>query len=213
MGRTVRKRSSRFCAICFPIRRSSPCLRLCGSRWRGSSRGRRAPLARKIYGHLGGRSPILEETQRQARALEAALRTPELEARAFVAMRCWHPFSDGAAQAVRQFAPDRIVASAALSAIFHHHQCVVLSRIGTGLRAKPVLRRPRPASAAIPLIRVSSPPLAAKIRAAMENLTPGLSYRLLLSAHGLPKRVIAKGDPYQWQVEQTARGPCGSRWG
>src|SRR5262249_51220244 len=33
----------------------------------------------------------------------------------------------------------------------------------------------------------------------------GLSYRLLLSAHGLPKRTIARGDPYQWQVEQTAR--------
>ena len=34
---------------------------------------RRAPLARKIYDHMGGRSPILEETQAQARALEAAL--------------------------------------------------------------------------------------------------------------------------------------------
>ena len=39
----------------------------------------------------------------------------------------------------------------------------------------------------------------------MENLRPDLSYRLLLSAHGLPKRVIAKGDPYQWQVERTAQ--------
>ncbi len=33
----------------------------------------------------------------------------------------------------------------------------------------------------------------------------GVEYRLLLSAHGLPKRTIAKGDPYQWQVEQTAK--------
>ena len=37
-----------------------------------------------------------------------------------------------------------------------------------------------------------------------QNLQEGLSYRLLLSAHGLPQRVIEKGDPYQWQVEQTA---------
>jgi ferrochelatase len=29
--------------------------------------------------------------------------------------------------------------------------------------------------------------------------------RVLFSAHGLPKRVIAGGDPYQWQVEQTAK--------
>ena len=45
---------------------------------------------------------------------------------------------------------------------------------------------------------------AANIRAAMADLKPGVSYRLLLSAHGLPKKVIAGGDPYQWQVEQTA---------
>jgi ferrochelatase len=28
---------------------------------------------------------------------------------------------------------------------------------------------------------------------------------LLLSAHGLPKRTVAKGDPYKWQVSQCAR--------
>src|SRR6202012_5638202 len=46
---------------------------------------------------------------------------------------------------------------------------------------------------------------AAKIRAAMQNPQKDIAYRLLLSAHGLPKRTIATGDPYQWQVEQTAR--------
>ena len=28
--------------------------------------------------------------------------------------------------------------------------------------------------------------------------------RILFSAHGLPEKVIARGDPYQWQVERTA---------
>ena len=28
--------------------------------------------------------------------------------------------------------------------------------------------------------------------------------RDLLSAHGLPKRIVERGDPYQWQVEATA---------
>ena len=41
--------------------------------------------------------------------------------------------------------------------------------------------------------------------ARLENPKPGITYRLLLSAHGLPKRTIQRGDPYQWQVEQTAR--------
>jgi ferrochelatase len=41
-------------------------------------------------------------------------------------------------------------------------------------------------------------------RDTMAKARPDISYRLLLSAHGLPERVIAKGDPYQWQAEQTA---------
>jgi len=67
---------------------------------------RRAPFARAIYDHMGGRSPILEETQAQARALEAALGP---DTKVVVAMRCWRPFSDGAAEALRRFAPDRVV--------------------------------------------------------------------------------------------------------
>ena len=29
------------------------------------------------------------------------------------------------------------------------------------------------------------------------------NFKLLFSAHGLPENKIKKGDPYQWQVEQT----------
>ena len=29
------------------------------------------------------------------------------------------------------------------------------------------------------------------------------NYKLIFSAHGLPEKNIKKGDPYQWQVEQT----------
>ena len=70
---------------------------------------RRAPMARKIYEHIGGVSPIFAETRKQADALETALSGDGVEAKAFVAMRCWHPFSDGAARAVKAFNPDKIV--------------------------------------------------------------------------------------------------------
>jgi ferrochelatase len=45
---------------------------------------------------------------------------------------------------------------------------------------------------------------AALIAEAMTKRRPAVDYRLLLSAHGLPKRIIEKGDPYKWQVEKTA---------
>src|SRR6185312_10428495 len=68
-------------------------------------------------------------------------------------------------------------------------------------------------SLSIPTSRVASYPtapgfiaaLAQSIRETWARAKPGIRYRLLLSAHGLPERVIRKGDPYQAQVEQTAQ--------
>ena len=68
---------------------------------------RRTGPARAIYALMGGKSPLLELTEAQARALEAAL--PEMNVKCFVAMRYWHPFSDEAARAVRDWNPDRIL--------------------------------------------------------------------------------------------------------
>lgn len=162
---------------------------------------RRAPFARAIYDHMGGRSPILEETQAQARALEAALGP---NTKVVVAMRCWHPFSDGAAEALRRFAPDRIVllplypqfsSSTSASSLLDWERAARKA----GLKARTTRICCYPSNAGF--IAAA----AAKIRAAMENPAPGISYRLLLSAHGLPKRTIEKGDPYQFQVERTAK--------
>ena len=55
-----------------------------------------------------------------------------MEAKAFVAMRYWHPFSDEAARGGESIWPGPNRAFAALSAIFHHHQRVVLAGLGAG---------------------------------------------------------------------------------
>ena len=47
---------------------------------------------RDRYREIGGRSPILEQTQAQADAIEAVLNTNGNEFKAFVGMRHWHPF-------------------------------------------------------------------------------------------------------------------------
>ena len=46
--------------------------------------------------------------------------------------------------------------------------------------------------------------LAAELRAALDAWPDPRPPRILLSAHGLPKRIVARGDPYQWQIETTA---------
>src|ERR1700733_10155185 len=59
----------------------------------------RTKVATANYAILGGGSPLLRLTEEQARALEAAL--PEFDARCFVAMRYWHPFSEPVAREAR----------------------------------------------------------------------------------------------------------------
>jgi ferrochelatase len=165
---------------------------------------RRAPIAREIYNHLGGKSPIFAETRKQADALEKALSVDGVEAKAFVAMRCWHPFSDGAARAAKAFGPDKIV----LLPLYPQY-----STSTTASSIKDWHRAAKAAKLEAATARVCCYPweagfvaaAVAHIRDAMADAPADISYRLLLSAHGLPKRMITKGDPYQWQVEQSAR--------
>jgi ferrochelatase len=165
---------------------------------------RRAPIAGKIYAHIGGRSPILEETESQARALERELASTEFEARVFIAMRYWRPFSDDIAPAVKAFAPHHVVA---LPLYPQYSTTTTASSFKDWDRAaeKAGLEGPATRICCYPQEAGFIAAMAGRIRAAMRNLRPGLSYRLLFSAHGLPKSVVADGDPYQWQIEQTAR--------
>jgi ferrochelatase len=165
---------------------------------------RRAPIAREIYAKIGGRSPILEETEAQARALETALQGRGHEARAFVAMRAWKPFAAEAVRAVKAWAPERIV----LAPLYPQFSTTTTRSSLADWNSAAAANL-----AGVPQARLCCYPtedgfIAAEadlIRATLAGAKPGVDYRLLLSAHGLPERTIAKGDPYRWQVEKTAR--------
>src|SRR5579872_3218394 len=68
--------------------------------------------ARKVQHHyaaIGGGSPIRRFTEQQARALESTLAEYDLDARCFVAMRYWHPFTAEAIARVHQAQCDELV--------------------------------------------------------------------------------------------------------
>ncbi|MDD9990469.1 MAG: ferrochelatase [Rhodospirillales bacterium] len=164
---------------------------------------RRGPEAREIYRSIGGRSPLLGETQAQVAALQAALAGLG-EVKVAVAMRYWHPMSDQAAQQVAAFRPDRIVllplypqfsTTTTASSLTAWRDAAHAAGIAVATRA--VCCYPR----ADGLIAAHAALIEPLLEAAAEAGEP----RLLFSAHGLPKRVVARGDPYQWQVEETAR--------
>src|ERR1700689_513870 len=68
----------------------------------------RAGVVREHYDAIGGQSPIRKLTERQARALEAAL-APHVDARGFIAMRYWHPLTAATAGEVKSSESEELV--------------------------------------------------------------------------------------------------------
>jgi ferrochelatase len=164
---------------------------------------RRAPIARDIYAQIGGGSPLLANTEKQARALEAALSDRIGEVRCFIAMRYWHPLTDESIRAVRDYRPDRIVllplypqfsTTTSASSLDAWHRAAAAH--GLAAPSRTICCYPDEPGFIEALVGLIRPALAEAQKAG----TP----RLLFSAHGLPKKIVAAGDPYQWQVERTA---------
>ena len=166
--------------------------------------GARAKPATENYALLGGKSPLLELTVAQGEALEAAL--PELEAKCFIAMRYWHPFSEETVRQVLAWDPDEVL----LLPLYPQYSTTTT---GSSLTAW------REAAAKVGLMkRVTSlccyhhdtgyiSAIARLVRlsydAALTDIGRGGKLRILFSAHGLPEVIVNRGDPYQYQIEQT----------
>ncbi|TVR96304.1 MAG: ferrochelatase [Rhodospirillales bacterium] len=163
---------------------------------------RRAPEAREIYGRLGGRSPLRELTEAQANALEAVLGDRGHDIRVFVCMRYWHPMSDEVAEAVRDWKADRVV----LLPLYPQFSSTTTgSSLADWARARGAagLRVPEDTVCCYPEVEGFVAAYARLIAERLDQASGFARVRVLFSAHGLPKRVIAGGDPYQWQVERT----------
>ena len=162
---------------------------------------RRAKKAMGIYAKIGGSSPILGQTEAQARALEKALGQGNTdEWRGYVCMRYWHPMTERVVQSVRRYAPDRIV----LLPLYPQYSTTTT---GSSFKAWK-----EASSFTVPSSEIESYPTdPGFIAASVELVRQGLAEagagkkRVLFSAHGLPEKIVKGGDPYQCHVEQTAK--------
>jgi protoporphyrin/coproporphyrin ferrochelatase len=162
---------------------------------------RRTPIAREIYRRLGGGSPLVANTEAQARALEAVLGPPY---RCFVAMRYWHPTSEETAVEVAGWGADQIVC---LPLYPQFSTTTTASSLAAwrAAMARRGLDRPPQVVCCYPsdpgFVKAVAGLIRPVLDLAAEHERPP---RLLLTAHGLPKRIVLSGDPYQNQVEATA---------
>lgn len=171
----------------------------------------RAPVAREIYRQIGGRSPIVPQTQRQMDALSHVL-SDLGDVKCFMAMRYWHPFSEEAVDDVLAFEPDQIVllplypqfSTTTTASSLNAWQKAWDARVGPGhtFQKSPETKE----ICCYPEVKGWIEAQADLIRQGLSALGQGgeiSKIRLLFSAHGLPKKVIEAGDPYQAQVERT----------
>jgi protoporphyrin/coproporphyrin ferrochelatase len=162
--------------------------------------GKRAPIAREIYARIGGRSPLVPETEAQARALEAKLGD---QYRCFIAMRYWHPFAHEAVAAVKQWEADEII-------LLPLYPQFSTTTTGSSLAqwaveaARQRLDRPTRTVCCYPTQPDLVAAMADLVRTGHAEAAIKGRPRVLFSAHGLPKKIIERGDPYQAQVELTA---------
>ncbi len=168
---------------------------------------RRAPKAKEIYAHLGGKSPLLENTLAQKNALEAKLsRHPAIEAKAFIAMRYWHPLILECVEAVKKWNPDRVI----LLPLYPQ-----FSKTTTGSSQALWMKEAKVRNLWQPHHFLCCYPEEPGFVSAVTELTqaaldeamkvkPKASPLVIFSAHGLPKKNIDAGDPYQHHVKQSA---------
>lgn len=163
---------------------------------------RRETAAQANYVLMGGASPLLPETQAQARALEAQLveKAPDVDSKVFIAMRYWKPFAAEAAREVAAFAPDEIV----LLPLYPQYSSTTTA---SSLKEwKAVYKGPGRTReiCCYPTMDGLVEANAEAIRKLWRSAGEPNNVRLLFSAHGLPQKVVDAGDPYQAQVEATA---------
>ena len=162
----------------------------------------RTRSAQANYAIMGGRSPLLPETEAQAEALQAELdlRFPDAETQVFIAMRYWRPFVRDVAQDVAAFAPDEIV----LLPLYPQY-----STTTTGSSVKEWTKVYRGSGHTRTVCCYPTAPgliaaHAAEIRKVWNAAGRPENLRLLFSAHGLPQQVVSAGDPYEAQIRATA---------
>jgi protoporphyrin/coproporphyrin ferrochelatase len=162
---------------------------------------RRSAIAGEMYAHLGGASPLLANTEAQARALEKELGDGH---RCFVAMRYWRPLTAATVQAVKAWEPDEIVC---LPLYPQYSTTTTGSSLGVWQReaARQRLDRPTRTIRSYPVAPGFIAALAEETAKALAETCRNERVRLLLSAHGLPLKIVRAGDPYPAEIAQTAQ--------
>ena len=159
----------------------------------------RAKKVQHHYAAIGGASPIRRFTEQQARALQQKLIFNGMDARCFVAMRYWYPFTREAVEQLRTAECDEVV----LLPLYPHYSSTTT---GSSLNEWRRLFHDD-----VPVHSVETfydhplylDALVERVDEALARFPQSERAEIVFSAHSVPVAVIEKGDPYQRHIEET----------
>lgn len=173
-------------------------------------RGGRAPSPEALehltdrYRRIGGSSPLEEITTRQAGGVEKALRSEGSDVKAFVGMKHWHPYI---AEAVERIAGDGIERVIGIALAPHYSKMSI-----GGYEERVIKARASGASFAFRMIPYWYDDagfiefVAGNLKATLAGWDPGdRATKVFFSAHSLPERILATGDPYRDQLQESSK--------
>eukprot|EP00471_Norrisiella_sphaerica_P005389 CAMPEP_0184481166 /NCGR_PEP_ID=MMETSP0113_2-20130426/2692_1 /TAXON_ID=91329 /ORGANISM="Norrisiella sphaerica, Strain BC52" /LENGTH=475 /DNA_ID=CAMNT_0026860101 /DNA_START=166 /DNA_END=1593 /DNA_ORIENTATION=- len=167
----------------------------------------RAPKSKEAYESIGGGSPLREITEQQAQALEEALRSKGQDAKVYVAMRYWKPFTEDSIEQIKKDGLKQLV-------ILPLYPQFSISTSGSSLRLLADIfkqdkqledlkhtvipswyQRPGYVKAMCDLIETE-----------LEKFENKEKVEIFFSAHGVPKSYVDEAfDPYQDEMEHSVQ--------
>jgi ferrochelatase len=158
--------------------------------------------ARKVAHHysvIGGGSPIRRFTEQQGLALQKELAESGLDARCFVAMRYWHPFTAEAIEQLLAAKCDELV----LLPLYPQYSSTTT---GSSLNEwKRLFGEEIPVHCVESFYRDEGylQSVVEKIDETLARFADPERPEIIFSAHSVPLAVIERGDPYQEQIGET----------
>jgi len=155
------------------------------------------------YRIIGGKSPLLDWTQKQAAGIAERLKNVQ----PYVVMRYWHPFASEVLEKIKSAG----IEEAIVLSMYPHYTCATTGSSINDFK--------RSAARIYPELNYRLieqwydhpgylDALASRIETALADLSEAerTDLQIVFSAHALPQKFIDRGDPYLKQVEATVQG-------
>jgi protoporphyrin/coproporphyrin ferrochelatase len=167
----------------------------------------RAKKSQENYLQIGGGSPLRKITEAQGRALQEKLSSVGQDAKVYIGMRYWHPFTEEAVASLKADGIDNLV-------ILPLYPQFSISTSGSSFRILEEMWRRDPALQKIRYTLVPSwydnpnylKAMVDLIEKELAKFAEPDKAHIFFSAHGVPQSYVDEaGDPYQREIEECTR--------